>query len=181
MSRLLILAPLAIVCLLSGCASVPLASMLKLASLGTDGLAAIEPLQLRVRLSVSPGYEIDVGNARLRLSLPEGEGRSRETELSLDLMERSIINRSAGLFRGSVATPTYLLRLTPGSANELAALKARLATKSGGKRGFSVNAPFSKIPSNAETVSFWADLRLATDADWIALIDGAKLKIRKKE
>jgi hypothetical protein len=179
MSGLRLVASLAIVYLLSACASVPLVSMYKLSSLGADGLEGIDPLQLRVRLSVSPGYEIDVRKANLNLSIPEADGGSKETSLSLDLIERSTVHRSAGLFGGKVGAPTYFLKLTPESAKDLAALKSRLASKSTGKRSFSVSAPFSKVPKNSESVSFWADLRFASDADWIVLINGAKLKIKK--
>ena len=98
----------------------------------------------------------------------------------LSLIERSTMTRSLGLFSGESSVTTYLLRLTPKSAAELTKLKQSLAAKGKGERGFSVSAPFSQSPKNPESVIFWADLRLADGASWIALIDGAKIKFKKK-
>jgi hypothetical protein len=99
--------------------------------------------------------------------------------LSLDVIERSTVNRSTGLFSGKVAAPTYILKLTPESAKDLAALKSQLASKNTEKRTFSVIAPYSKISKNSDSISFWADLSFTRNTDWIVLINGAKLRIEK--
>jgi hypothetical protein len=176
-----ILAPLTLLLLLAGCASMPLSSMVQLAALGRQGLERVEPAQLRVRLSVSQGFEIDVNRARLRLTLTAANGASRDIDLSLELIERSRFGRSAGLLRRAVPQPTYLLRLTPQSAAELAALRQSLATREPGtQRSFSVSAPFSSRPAQATSVTFWADLKLSTDGAWIALLDAAELKFNSR-
>ena len=176
-ARLLLL--LALIWSFAGCASVPLAAMVQLASFGADDFQKIDPAQVRVRLSVSQGFEVDVAKAALRLSTPSADRASRELAMSLELMERSTMTRSLGFFSGESSVPTYLLRLTPKSAAELTKLKKSLAAKGKGERGFSVSAPFSQAPKNPESVIFWADLRLADDDSWIALIDGAKIKFKK--
>ena len=84
-----IVAPLTLLLLLAGCASMPLSSMVQLAAMGREGLERVDPAQVRVRLSVSQGYEIDVSRARLRLSVTAPRGASRDVDLSLELIERS--------------------------------------------------------------------------------------------
>lgn len=176
-----VLAPLTLLLLLAGCASMPLSSMVQLAAMGREGLERVDPAQLRVRLSVTQGFEIDVNRARLRLSVTAPGGASRDVDLSLELIERSQFGRSTGLLRRALPQPTYLLRLTPQSAAELAALRQSLATRERGtRRSFSVSAPFSSLPAQATSVTFWADLKLSADGAWIALLDAAELKFTSR-
>jgi hypothetical protein len=174
-------APFALLWLLAGCVSMPLSSMLQLAAIGRDGLERVDPGQVRVQLSVSQGFEIDVSRARLRLSVTAPSGASRDLELSLELLERSRLERSNGLLRPATPQPTYLLRLTPQSATELTALRQSLAARERGMRHtFSISAPFSSRPAQAKSVTFWADLKLSADGSWIALLDAAELKIKTR-
>lgn len=169
-------APIVLLCCLAGCASMPLSSMVQLAAMGREGLERVDPGQLRVRLSVSQGFEIDVNRARLRLSVTAPGGASRDVDLSLELIERLQFGRSTGLLRRALPQPTYLLRLTPQSAAELASMRQSLATRErGARRSFSVSAPFSSRPAQAKSVTLWADLKLSADSSWIALLDAAEL------
>jgi len=172
-------APLTLLLLLAGCASMPLSSMVQLAAMGREGLERVDPAQVRVRLSVSQGFEIDVSRARLRLSVTAPSGASRDVDLSLELIERSRLERSNGLLRRATPQTTYLLRLTPQSAAELAALRQSLATRERGtQRSFS--APFSSRPAQATSVTLWADLKLSADGAWIALLDAAELRFNSR-
>jgi hypothetical protein len=174
-------APFALLWLLAGCAAMPLSSMLQLAAMGRDGLERVDPGQVWVRLSVSQGFEIDVSRARLRLSVTVPSGASRDVDLSLELIERSRLERSNGLLRSATLQPTYLLRLTPQSAMELTALRQSLAGRERGmRRSFSISAPFSSRPAQAKSVTFWADLKLSADGSWIALLDAAELKLKTR-
>jgi hypothetical protein len=122
-----------------------------------------------------------VSRARLRLSVTAPSGASRDLELSLELLERSRLERSNGLLRPATPQPTYLLRLTPQSATELTALRQSLAARERGMRHtFSISAPFSSRPAQAKSVTFWADLKLSADGSWIALLDAAELKIKTR-
>lgn len=40
--------------------------------------------------------------------------------------------------------------------------------------------PFSSRPSQATSVTFWADLKPSTDGAWIALLDAAELKFNSR-
>ncbi|MFM8590752.1 MAG: hypothetical protein ACKOBA_11510, partial [Limnohabitans sp.] len=91
---------------LSSCASVPITSMIQLAAMGSSGLEQVDPAEIRVRVSVSPGFEIDVARTTLGFSIARPEGPVRNEKLTLELIERTTMERSLGFMRGSVSVPT---------------------------------------------------------------------------
>ena len=162
--------------LVSGCASIPLTSMIQMAAMSSYSFEKVDPSQLRVRVSVSSGFEVDVVRTALSFSITRPDGTVREEKLSLELIERTTLERADGFMRRSVPLTTYLLSLTPADVKKLSALKqSALAKDKRSKRTFSVSAPFSKVPSNPKSVKFWADLKFSNEGSWIALLDGAEI------
>ncbi|MBM4231497.1 MAG: hypothetical protein FJ184_12245 [Gammaproteobacteria bacterium] len=160
----------------SSCASVPITSMIQLAAMGRSGLEQVDPTEIRVRVSVSPGFEIDVVRTTLGFSIARSEGPSRNEKLTLELIERTTMERSLGFMRGSVSVPTYVLRLTPADVQKFLEIRrSALAKDSRAKRTFSISAPFSKTPKNPQAVTFWTDLKFSSDGSWVVLLDGAEL------
>jgi hypothetical protein len=137
----------------SSCASVPITSMIQLAAMGSSGLERVDPTEIRVRVSVSPGFEIDVARTTLGFSIARSDGLARNEKLTLELIERTTMERSLGFMRGSVSVPTYVLRLTPADVQKFLEIrKSALAKDSRAKRTFSVSAPFSKIPHDQQQI-----------------------------
>lgn len=150
--------------------------MIQLAAMGGSGLEQIDPAEIRVRVSVSPGVEIDVARTTLGLSIDRPGRPVRDEKLTLELIERTTTERSLGFLRGSALMPTYGLRLTPADVKKFTDIrKSAIAKDSRVKRTFSVNAPFSKTPNNPKAVTFWTDLRFSSDGSWLVLLDGAEL------
>jgi hypothetical protein len=167
---------------LSSCASVPITSMIQLAAMGSDGLEQLDPSQIRVRVSVSSGFEIDVARTRLGFSIARPDGSVREEKLSLELVERTTMERSPGLMRRPSPMPTYVLRLIPADVKKFSDIRKSARVKGDRSRQtFSVTAPFSKTPQNPKSVKFWADLRFSHDGSWIALLDGAELDFKASQ
>lgn len=166
---------------MAGCASVPLSSMIKLAAIGRDGIEQIDPSEIRVRVSVSPGFEIDVARTTLGFSITRDDGAVREEKLSLQLIERSAMTRSDGFMRRSAPLPTYILRLTPAEVKKFSEIRASaLAKDRGARRTFSVSAPFSRTPLNPRSVKFWTDLKFSDESSWVVLLDGAEMYFKPK-
>ncbi len=150
--------------------------MIQLAAMGSSGLEQVDPTEIRVRVSVSPGFEIDVARITLGLSIARPERPVRDEKLTLELIERTTMERSLGFMRGSASMPTYVLRLTPADVKKFTDIrKTALAKDNRAKRTFSVSAPFLKTPNNPKAVTFWTDLRFSSDGSWLALLDGAEL------
>jgi len=174
--RIRCIVALSVLCTLSGCASVPITSMIQLASMGRDWFEQVDPAEIRVRVSVSPGFEIDVERTTLGLSIDRPGRPVRDEKLTLELIERTTMERSLGFMRGSASMPTYVLRLTPADVKKFTDIrKTALAKDSRAKRTFSVSAPFLKKPSNPKAVTFWTDLRFSRDGSWVVLLDRAEL------
>jgi len=131
----------------SSCASVPITSMIQLAAMGSGGLEQVDPTEIRVRVSVFPGFGIDLARTTLGFSIARFDGPIRNEKLTLELIERTTMGRSLGFMRGSSSVLTYVLRLTPADVQKfLDNRKPALGTDSRAKRILSVSAPFSKIP-----------------------------------
>lgn len=104
--RIRCIVALSVLCTLSGCASVPITSMIQLASMGRDWFEQVDPAEIRVRVSVSPGFEIDVERTTLGLSIDRPGRPVRDEKLTLELIERTTMERSLGFMRGSASMPT---------------------------------------------------------------------------
>ena len=160
----------------SGCASIPLSTALQLSTLKPHSLAQIDPAQVRVKLSVSSGYEVDMQKTRLKLSLSDSAGTSRTAEMPLSLLLKSSGKRPGDLFSSDVSVNTYDLALSPEGTRSLQVLQQSLLATKNGRFEFSVTTPFSKTPPNADYVTFWADLKLSNKEAYLPLINGAKIK-----
>ncbi|WP_369978074.1 hypothetical protein [Xanthomonas bundabergensis] len=160
---------------LAGCASIPLSTALSLASLSPRMLAQTDPAQVRVRLSVPEGYEVDVPAARLTLRL-EGASGNKSASMGLSLLGTSRETRSGGLFRSDVPVSTYVLALNPEGVRQLKELQRFVLAGDPSTFLFGVKAPFAKMPPQAREMTFWADLKLSLAEPYKPLIDGARLR-----
>lgn len=160
---------------LTGCASIPLSTALSLSSLSPRTLAQTDPAQVRVRLSVPEGYEVDIPAARLTLRL-EGASGIKSASMGLSLLGTSRETRSGGLFRSDVPVSTYVLALNPDGVRELKELQRFVLAGDPSKFLFGVQAPFARMPPRAREVTFWADMKLSLAEPYKPLIDGARLR-----
>lgn len=163
---------------LAGCASIPLSTALSLSSLTPQDLAQIDPAALRVRLSVPQGFELDVPATRLSLSLSGPESEHSE-EMGLALLGTLDESRDGGWFGAEILVTTYLLALDDAGADRLRRLQLTVLTSDRRTSRFSVSSPFSRVPPEADEVSFWADLRLAHDLPFMTLFDGARIRFER--
>ena len=164
-----------IIIFIGGCASIPLSTALSLSSITKSSLAQIDPAQVRVRLSVPIGFEINIPESHLGLALTSSSG-TRSSAMKLSSLGVTKESRSGGLFKADVPVTTYLLALSPDGALQLQELQRLMLAKEPGAFEFSVSAPFSKFPVNPEEVTFWADLKLSDNESFMPLIKGAKIR-----
>jgi hypothetical protein len=165
---------------LCGCASIPLSTALHLASLKPHTLAQVDPAQVRVKVSVPAGYEINVRASRLMLRI-SGPGGSRTAAIHLNLLAVSEESLRPGRFRANVPVSTYLLDLSDGGVRQLRELQQFMLATGPGSFEFSVSAHISKSPPNAREVTLWVALKLYADKPFMPLIDGATLKYNVRE
>lgn len=167
------------VLLLQACSAVPVSTMLRFAGFGAEDFARLDPSQLRVRISVPEGFEVDASKAQLTLKVERPDGSSRDIAMGLDLLERSRMPRSTGLFSPDRSMPTQTLRLTPESVAQLGSLRQDLIKRGRGRGGeatFGIQFGFAKRPPDARSAPFWVDLKLATDQGWFVLFENAAVQ-----
>lgn len=160
---------------LNACASIPLPTAMRLASWSEQDLVRVDPAQVRVRLSTPAGFLIDVPKAKLRFALTDSAGRTHEASLPLRLLLQTEGMRSGGWFASDVPVNTSVLALTAKGAVKLRELQQSMLVGEPRKFSINVSTAFSKMPPNAQKVTFWADLRIAEGEPYVALIDGAEI------
>lgn len=163
---------------LGGCASIPLSTALSLSSLSPQSLAQTDPAQVRVKLSVPVGYELDISAVLLKLSL-SGQSQSRSSAMSLTLLDTNRELRSGGWFSPDVPVLTYVLALSPEGVQTLRELQGFVISDQPNHFKLSVNTPFTKMPEDPKVVTFWADLKLSLDDPFMPLIDGAEMRFER--
>lgn len=170
-------AVLALVLVLPGCASIPLSTALRLASMGPAALLETDPRHVRVKVSVPEDFELDVDRARLAMKIQADDGESRSAEMTLRPLQRESGKRSGGVFRADIPVSTYFLALSDEGVEELRGMQ-RIATP--GRRyeaTVSVSTPFSRMPLDPEVVTLWIDLQLEPGEAFFPLIDRARITL----
>lgn len=159
-----------------GCASVPVSTVLRLSSLSPAALAQADPAQVRVRMALPHGVELDVAGARLNLDVSTG-GYSQREALPLVLINKETDTRSTGIFRSDMPVVVYQLRLDEVGQQSLRRLRQELMRPGNKTIAMSVDAPFSGLPIGTREVTFWVDTKLSLGDAWMPLIDGARVKV----
>ena len=159
-----------------GCASIPLSTAVRLSSMSPATLAQVDPSQVRVRIALPQGVELDVASARLNLEV-SSDGRSPREALPLVLINTTKETRSPGLFRSDMPVVVYQLRLDETGQQSLRRLRQELIRAGKKTIAMSVDAPFSGLPNGTREVTFWVDTKLSLADAWMPLIDGATVKV----
>lgn len=114
------------VILLSSCSSVPLSSLVKLASFDNDQLVSINPNEIKVRLSIAEPGEAETKNVKLALKFNYKDGVNKEYLYQLVLINSSSINEIAGWFSKEPKKHQYVFRLPKISQVEFMRLQKEL-------------------------------------------------------
>ena len=166
--------------LLAGCASIPLSTALRLSSLDAEDVAGIDPSGLVLQVSLPTGFELDVAGTRLGLSLEDKAGATRRAQMGLVLRQQVSASRPGGFFADDIPVQTYVLALSDEGANQLANVQRSLRTSEPASLQFTVEAPLSRTPADAKSMTFWADLRLAPGEPWLRLVDAATIRFERE-
>lgn len=166
--------------LLAGCASIPLSTALRLSSLDAEDVAGINPSGVVVQVSLPKGFELDVAGTRLGLTLEDEAGATRTAQMGLVLRQQVSGSRPGGFFAGDIPVQTYVMALSDEGANQLANVQRSLRINEPSSLQFTVEAPLSRTPADAESMTFWTDLRLAPGEPWLHLVDAATIRFERE-
>ena len=176
-----VVAVLCFLLLLSGCASIPFATMAKLSQFNGQSIAQLDPEQMLVKVSVGNSYSLKPNSTRLQLSSkPDHSNKKTEAVLSLKQLSQAQEKRSVGFFSPDLEVVTYQFAIDQAGAETLKQMQQQFI-KAGhkGAVSFTVETGFDH-KNNADIkkdILLWVDLKLFEKEDYISLIDAAALKV----
>lgn len=162
--------------LVAGCASIPLSTALRLSRLDQQTLVQLDPAQIRVRVAVPSGFEIDVEETKLSLDLGSKSGAHDKSRYNLSKLAETTGTRSGGLFRSDIAVNVYDLALTPEANKRFREAQRFALANEFSEVNFAVTSRMALMPEDAKAIQFWVDLRLRQADSYMTLIDGAKIE-----
>ena len=165
--------------LLAGCASIPLSTMARMSSFDERSLIQLDPAQIRVRVAVPVGFEVDIEKTKLEIDLHDEAGNKRHGEFALSRLATTRSQRPGGFLRADVAANQYDLALTPESMKRLRELQAYAASHALKSYEMRVGAELGKVPEDAKALRFWADVKLSDRDAYMTLFDGAEIVLKR--
>ena len=167
-----------VVFILSGCASIPLSTMLKFSSFEKSDFVALEPADIKAKIILDQPVEIDIEKVQLGLEVGTEQG-SRSYKFPLSLLERRAIPAKEGWFDSDEAKTEYTFNLSSESVKNFKEVQQLLTNKSGGKFGFSVSSGFENLPNDVQSVNLSILLKLQNHDDFVPIFDDATIAIKR--
>lgn len=159
---------------ISSCSSIPLSSMIKVASMNDDDIASIRPSEVRVRLSVTEPVELKTTDVRLVLSFEYQDKTKSEFQYLLEYMDQSQLKSISSLFGSEPAKSVYLFKFSKKSELEFNRYQKSFQIKGKPKRYFwTVYYYFKTRPQQGEKAEIDMELKLAKDEDYFYLLKSA--------
>ncbi|PHS12755.1 MAG: hypothetical protein COA86_18105 [Kangiella sp.] len=159
---------------ISSCSSIPLSSMIKVATMDADDISAIRPSEVRVRLSVSEPVELKTKDVRLVLSFEHKDDSQSEFQYLLKYIKQSKKNSLSSFFGNEPAKSVYLFKFSKQSELEFNRYQKSFQTKGKPKRyKWTVYYYFKTRPQKGENAEIDMELKLANDDEFFYLLKGA--------
>lgn len=177
LSKFLAVAPAFL--LLGACAYVPLSTMAKLYSFDERDFAELDPSVIKIRVTVPVDFEVSVEDSRMDVQV-ESAGQQYDGELKMtDKRRLGEIDSGAFGERETKDRKIYTLRLSDESVAEFARLQRSLSGRRVDSSKINISAVLKSAPCDAEEVLVNVDLSPKPADGFIAIVDGAKIKIDK--
>ncbi|HVU39211.1 MAG TPA: hypothetical protein VHC95_12830 [Opitutales bacterium] len=182
MTRRLAIFWLGALLVLAGCSTMPLSTMWKMRSFGPDTLTQVKPEELRVKVSIPQGYELDFDQEKPTLDFAVTVD-GRETRGKIEMMEEShqdVVKKAATARAPAVVNREYVMKFTPESQAKFATLQRLLKSAGKGtKISLQVGTHFAKVPDDLKDgteISFTISLLLFPKDGYLVLFDDVRLR-----
>ena len=170
---------LLLICILiTGCSSVPISSMLKMATMDDSDITALEPAQIRTRITVDAPTELQTKNVRLVLRFEFYQQTESEYEFLLKMVDNQSVTQEKGWFSGATMRNEYTFELLEESIAEFKKYQ-RDFFKYGKPRKYywTVYYYLGKRPPPDQSVELDLELKLADHEPYFYLLQGAALGV----
>lgn len=166
----------ALLVFVTGCASVPLSTMLRMSTMNQRTLFELDPQQIRARVAIYGGFEIDPKSTQLSLDIADEAGRRESRSYALNLLSKTNETRPGGLFHSDYPVVAYEFALDSESVKDLRRLQR--AYEHSKNPGLNLNVQ-TTAPGSYKSVRFWIDLMLKESEPYMTIVDGAEIKPTK--
>ncbi len=160
----------------AGCASIPLSTMLRMRTFDEAKFAALDPDELRVRVTLSQGFVLDPGRCAVNVNV---QSKKRSYREGFTLTEESVAAStvSTSLFASAKPARAWVLRLADSSKPKFRDLQPMIGTGPTDAIDLDVHVAVPVRPQGATSARTRVGLRLSEADGWFTLIDGAELPL----
>jgi hypothetical protein len=162
---------------LTGCASIPFMTAARLSLMDIRSVLRLDPQQIRVRVAVPSGYEVDVEKTRLTLAVSNSSGTQESHACRLVLLGKMNDVRPGGMFHSDYPVVAYELALDPESVADLRNMQKATPPRKGLGFNLSFSSDLASINKGARSMRFWVDLKMKSSDAYMVLFDGAEIKL----
>jgi hypothetical protein len=157
---------------LSACVSVPLSTIVRMATFDERDFVQLDPDVIRARIKLLEGFALDAGKSTLGVKITSEAGE-HHGEFKLEKITEGRTQLSKGLFSGNVMGTEYTLKLAAQSKDEFRKLQSFVGKGRPGQVTIIIVPILSSYPKDAPTTNVWIDLLLSKD--YFTLLEGAEV------
>ena len=167
---------LIVILVLTSCSSIPISSMLKMATMDADDISAILPADVRVRLSVTEPVELQTKDVKLVLSFEHQDKTESKFQYLLKNIGQSKKQSIASFFGREQAKSVYLFRLSKESELEFNRYQKNFRNKGKPRKyRWTVYYYFKKRPQKGSNAEIDMELKLSKNEECFYLLKNAMI------
>jgi len=164
--------------LLFACSSIPMSSLLKLATMDESDLLRVNPSEIRVRVSLIEPYRLAADKVELVLSFEYADNSHQEYKYALQLLDSQHTESVVSWFTQQQAKNIYRFKLTALSQLEYNRFKQTNSSLLRPKRyEWRVNYWLDPVPQNNSHIGLDLELKLSKQQDFFYLLKNAEMKV----
>ena len=153
--------------------------MLKMASLDSDDISAIDPSEIRVRLSITEPVELQTKHVRLALQFDHQDGSHSEYQYLLEIVDVSVVQPISSWFSSEPLKHAYQFKLAT-----LSQLEFNKYQKSYAKQGkpkkyqWTVYYYLKNNPEDGKGITIDMELKFSRTDEYFYLLKNAPITIK---
>jgi len=158
-----------------GCASIPLSTMLNFSHFDEQDFYALQPAQIRTRVSLSEPFTIDLANTELSLKL-ESEKGARYFHFPLTLVNESKRPATQSFFFSEQAKNEYVFKLSDKGITNFKEVQQSFSQNQNASGSFSVSTGFNEDVNVYQSATVSIALQLNEVDGFFLLIENAEVE-----
>jgi len=165
---------------LTSCTSVPLTSMIKMASLDDDDITVINASEVRVRLSLTEPAELETKDVKLVLKFEHLGDTKTEYEYLLEVIDSNKVDAAESWFTSGSVKHQYKFKFSRLSQLEFNKFQKAYLKQGKPKRyNWTVYYHLKQLPYQGEDLTIDMELKFSAQEDFFYLLKNRQISIDK--